>query len=150
MGHFKIPSSHLSPPPLPPPPPPPLSLSSASHAAPCSTSTPNAAEGPSRTLRESHTGVSVTGETAPNPSTHQPLAFSSPPLLPTPPLRHHCSFLHLSSSSCPIFFLLLASVGQDFHSLCFEPQTWLLRPETDLHWERQSSHFSLAFSALSL
>lgn len=85
------------------------------------------------------------GETAPNPSTHQPLAFSSPPLLP---LRHHCSFLHLSSSSCPIFLLLLASVGQDFHSLCFEPQTWLLRPETDLHWERQSSH--LAFSALSL
>lgn len=42
--HFKIPASHLSS----PPPYPTLSLSSASHAAPCWTSTPNAAEGPSR------------------------------------------------------------------------------------------------------
>lgn len=54
-------------------------------------------------------------------------------LFPSPPLQHHCSTRHLSSSAplekLPLFFfffslnpLSLASVEQDFHSFCFPLQ----------------------------
>lgn len=55
LSYFKIPPSHLFPPPPPAHPRPPISLSSAFRAAPCSTSTPNAAEGVVSTLRRPHT-----------------------------------------------------------------------------------------------